>query len=246
MPGAYLAMLTVCDAYGQCASGTLTVHVAKRNTTLGSTGATSGVFHTATTLSGSLVDQLGLPVNGRTVSFAVGTDGPFSVSTNSSGVASTSSKPRLAAGSYAITASFAGDSLYNASSSSNTFVESQQATSITYTGATFSHPNKAVTLSATLVDAGGAPLAGRTVSFVLGSQSATAVTNAQRVAVTTMTVSQKNGIYTVTATYDPTANPPDASYYLGSTQSSARSGSGRLTESTREPEPSRDSQSSIT
>jgi hypothetical protein len=56
----------------------------------------------------------------------------------------------------------------------------------------------------------------RTISFQLGSQSATAVTERKPVASTTLKLTQKNGTYTVSATYTPGAG--DAPFYLGSSQ----------------------------
>ncbi len=52
------------------------------------------------------------------------------------------------------------------------------------------------------------------MAFQLGSQSASAVTNSSGVASTTLQLNQKNGIYTVSASFTPAA--PDAPFYLGS------------------------------
>jgi PKD repeat protein len=218
-PGDYLATLTVTDQYGAYSSSSRTVHVTKRSTTTAYTGDTAGTFDTAATLAGSLVDQFGQPVGGRTVSFQVGANGPFSALTNSSGLASMSYTPALIAGGYSGTATFAGDALYLPSSSSESFTVAKKVTTTTYTGALSGKPNKSVALSATLKDASGKALGGRTVKFTLGSQSANAVTNPFGVASTTLVLNQKNGTYTVSATYLPTATPPDDSYFLGSSQS---------------------------
>lgn len=218
-PGNYTAILTVTDQYGASASATRTINVIKRDTTTAFVGDTAGTFDTPSTLQASFVDQFGQPVNGRIVSFQVGTDGAFTALTNSSGIATKSYVPTLAAGSYTATSTFAGDALYNASSSSTSFTVTKKATTTTYTGALSSKPNKTIALSAQLVDATGKLLAGRTVMFQLGSQSKSAVTNTFGVASTTLALVQKNGKYTVSATYNPASTPPDASYYLGSTQS---------------------------
>jgi hypothetical protein len=47
------------------------------------------------------------------------------------------------------------------------------------------------------------------------------VTNSLGVASTSLKLTQKNGTYTLSATYNPASNPPDASYYLGSSQSAS-------------------------
>ena len=218
-PGDYVATLTVTDQYGASSSSSRTVHVTKRLTTTAYTGDTAGIFDTPAILAGSLVDQFGQTVNGRTVSFQVGGYGPINALTNSSGIASTSYTTALAAGGYIGTASFAGDSLYLPSSSTEPFSVAKKATTTTYSGALSGKPNKSVALSATVKDASGKVLAGRTVKFTLGSQSVSAITNPFGVASTALVLSQKNGTYTVTATYLPAANLPDDSYFLGSSQS---------------------------
>jgi hypothetical protein len=72
------------------------------------------------TLTGSLTDQLGQPVAGRTVTFTLGTQTAMAV-TNGSGVASTSLKLTQKSGSYHVSMSFAGDAFYRSSSSSTGF-----------------------------------------------------------------------------------------------------------------------------
>jgi hypothetical protein len=82
-------------------------------------------------------------------------------------------------------------------------------------------PNKTVALSASLTDETRKPLTGRTVNFQLGTQSASAVTNLLGAAATSLKLSQKNGTYTVSATYNAAGNPLDGSHYLGSSQSAS-------------------------
>ena len=216
VPGDYTAVLTSCDQFGACASASRVVHVVKRDTTTAYLGDTAGVFDTPATLGASLVDQFGAPVNGRTITFAVGTDGPFTALTNSSGIAVKSYTPTLAAGSYTGSAMFAGDSLYNPSNSANAFVVAKKATTTTYTGATSGGPNKTVVLSAVLTDGTNKPLANRTVTFQLGSQTVAATTNTNGVAAASLKLTQKNGTYTVAATFLPAGS--DATTYLGSSQ----------------------------
>jgi PKD repeat protein len=70
-PGTYTATLQVCDKDLACSIDTASVTVTKRGTSVGNSGATAGIFDTPATLQASLVDQLGSPVNARTVSFTV-------------------------------------------------------------------------------------------------------------------------------------------------------------------------------
>jgi hypothetical protein len=175
-PG-YTATLEVCDKDLACVTSTRTVLVTKRDTSLGYLGDITGTYDTPASLSASLVDEYGASVNGRSVTFAVGSDPSVSASTNSTGIATKS-----------------------------------------YTGATTGGPNKSVELSAVVKDATGKPLAGKVVAFQLGTQSATATTNSSGIATTSLKLAQKNGTYTVSATYDPAANGTDGSFYLGSSQ----------------------------
>jgi hypothetical protein len=215
-PGDYTATLKVCDKNAGCTSDTRIVHVTKRDTTTSYLGDTAGTFDTAASLSASLVDEYGQSVNGRSIGFGVGSDGPLTALTNSSGIAVKQYTPTLGEGSYTGSSAFAGDSLYNASSSSNGFAVAKKATTTTYTGATTGGANKTIVLSAVLKDATGKPLAGRTITFQLGTQTASAITNASGVASTSLKLNQKNGTYTVSATY--AADGADGSKYIGSSQ----------------------------
>lgn len=64
-----------------------------------------------------------------------------------------------------------------------------------YTGPVQSTPSKIVTLTGSLTDELGQPVAGRTVAFTLGSQSGTGVTNSSGVASTSFKLTQKQGVY---------------------------------------------------
>jgi Bacterial Ig-like domain (group 1) len=111
--------------------------------------------------------------------------------------------------------------LYNASNSANGYDIAKKATTIAYTGAVSGGPNKTIQLSALLKDATGKPLANRTIQFQLGTQSASAVSNASGIASVSLKLNQKNGTYTVSATYTPVnaaPNPLDGDHYLGSSQ----------------------------
>ena len=217
-PGYYTATLTVCDKDNSCASATRHVVVNKRSVSLGYLGDQQGVYNTLTNLSGSLVDELGHAVPGRTIAFLIGAEAGGSAATNSSGIASTTHLLGLGAGSYLASATFAGDSLYNAgASSAAAYTVNKKPTAVTYTGALTGGPNKIITLSAILKDSQNNPLAGRVIAFQLGSQSASATTNASGVAATTLKLTQKNGTYTLTATFTPVG--ADANLYLGSAAS---------------------------
>ena len=187
----YTATLTVCDKDGACDTDTRSVTVRKRTTTASYLGATSVTYDTPSSLQGSLVDEYGQAVNGRTLAFSVDGNPKGSANTNSSGTASVAYTPTETAGTYATAAEFAGDALYEPASSVGSVVVDQKGTTLAYTGALSGGPNKTVTLSAVLKDATGKPVVGRMVDFALGAQAVSATTDANGVAKTTLKLSQK-------------------------------------------------------
>jgi hypothetical protein len=80
-------------------------------------------------------------------------------------------------------------------------VVTKRATTTTYTGPNTSRPSKTITLSASVVDDLGQPVAGRTVTFTLGTETASATTNSSGVASVMLGLNQKHGTYTVTASF---------------------------------------------
>jgi hypothetical protein len=125
--------------------------------------------------------------------------------------------PLLDAGSYSADAGFAGDSHYEPTAGSGGVTVARKATSLIYTGTLKGAPNKNTILSAVLKDATGTTLGGRTVVFVLGSQTISATTDANGVATATLKLAQKNGTYALTATWTPAG--ADAARYVGSAAS---------------------------
>lgn len=216
-PGTYTAVLTVTDKDGATHTDSRDVVVRKRTTTTSYLGSTSGTYDTVDTLSASLVDEYGQTVNGRSVSFSVDGVGKGSTNTNSSGIATKAYTPDESAGTYDTAAAFAGDALYEPSSTDGAIAIAEKATSVTYTGALKGGPNKTITLSAQLQDATGKALANREVSFVLGSQSVTATTGTNGVASTTLKLAQKNGTYNLTTSYVPAG--ADVGRYVASSDS---------------------------
>ena len=216
-PGVYTATLTVTNEDGQSSSDSRSVTVVKRTVSVGYLGDTAGTYDTQGVLSASLVDQFGSTVNGRSIAFTVNNAAAGAAVSNSSGIGSTAFTPLLDAGSYPTLATFAGDGLYVGSSGSGSIAIARKATMTTYTGALSGGPNKTITLSATLVDATGKALAGRTIDFKLGIQTKSAVTNAFGVASTTLQLNQKNAKYPLTATWTPVL--ADANHYVGSAAS---------------------------
>jgi hypothetical protein len=77
----------------------------------------------------------------------------------------------------------------------------RRATTLVYSGPVQGLPNKYTTLSASLSDELGKPVVGRTVTFTLGTQTISAVTNSAGIASVALKLSQKPGMYTVSADF---------------------------------------------
>lgn len=214
LPGVYTAVFSATDKHGAAGTDSRSVTIRKRDTSAAFLGY-DGTYAKAGTLSASLVDEFGSAVAGRSVQFSVDGGVVGAALTNGSGIATLGYTPAVNAGSHAVAVQFAADSLYTGSSSSGSIAVALNATTTSYTGAVKGAPNKAVTLSAILKDASGNGLAGRTITFTLGSQTATATTDANGLASTSLIVNQKNGNYALTATFSPTG--ADLARYLGST-----------------------------
>ncbi|HEY5197897.1 MAG TPA: Ig-like domain repeat protein [Solirubrobacteraceae bacterium] len=116
--GTFTVKLTVEDDAGQTATTMHDVTVTALPTQTTYTGATSGDFGTSTTLSAHLVDTTNsVDIQGRTITFTLGTQSCSTGPTNASGDASCSITLAQTPGNYTVKASFAGDSVYAASDS---------------------------------------------------------------------------------------------------------------------------------
>ncbi len=195
----------------------LAVNVAP-GTTLTYNGATTGDYNDAVTLSATLTSG-GAPIAGATVNFTnTFGGGPCSGVTDGSGTASCTVTPSAVPGSYSGTATFTGNASFGQSSTSFNFTETQEDTAVTITGPTTADYSDAVTVSAQLTDPdGGAPIAGKSLKFVLGSGAGTetcvtGATDASGRASCSITPNQVPAIYTLTATFAGDA------FYLGSSQ----------------------------
>jgi PKD repeat protein len=219
-PGDYEATLTVCDKDLACNTDSRNITVRRRNATLSVVGSTNGVYDTPGQVSASVVDEFGAPVSNRVVTFALDGVAIGTTATSSNGTATLVYAPQVPAGAHSLSATMAQDAFYNGpATGSGTFNVAKKATTVTYTGPVTGAPNKVINLSASLVDATGTPLAGRTINFTLGTQTASATTDANGAATASLKLTQKNGTYTVSASFAPTGN--DASRYNGSAASAS-------------------------
>jgi PKD repeat protein len=207
--------VNVCDKDGACTLKTFTVHVRSHATTLAYTGPQAADYSSTSTLTTSLQDEFGSPVNNAPVVFSIDGSPVGTAMTNASGNASLNYVVTQVAGNHTVSAAYAGSGLFDlATTGSQPFVVSAMASKITYTGGLKGAPNKATSVSAKVVDALGRPLGGYLVTFVIGSQSVTATTNTSGVAATQIVLTQKPGFYPLTVSW-----AGDPGKYLGDSAS---------------------------
>ena len=202
-------------------AGTLTVgQTAVTPTTLAVASVTTAYYQTVT-LTATLTAG-GAGVSGKTVTFTAGGTTVGTAVTNSSGVA-TRSYPvagGLAPGSHTLSASFAGDSSYAASTGTGTLTVTKVNATLTVAPVTGTR-GTTVTLSVTLKrSSDGALMANRMLTFLVdGASVGTAITNASGVATLSYLIpsGDATGAHAVTVTF-----PAEANY-------NASSGAGTLT-----------------
>lgn len=207
-PGTYSGLLTATDSDGNVGMSTFTVTVANLSPVTNAGPDMSSEWGDAVTLQGSAVDPGTAEQPFLSYSWNFGDGSP-----SASGGASATHTYALP-GTYVATLT-ACDPENACSSDTANVVVSKRATTTTYTGPNKSTPSKNVTLSATVLDDHGQPVAGRIVNFTLGAQSISATTNASGIASATLKLNQKQGTYTATATF----SPPATDKYTGSKNS---------------------------
>jgi hypothetical protein len=189
-----------------------------RTTALAYTGDTAADFHDPATLTAVLTDTSvtpAAPILGVPVTFTLGAQS-CSAPTNINGQASCTMTLNQVPGNYTVTASFAGNGTFLASSASAAFTITKEETTLTYTGDTLIANGGTAHLSGVLLEDGLAPIAGRTVTFTLGTvtpQNCSGTTDATGTAQCTITpVVQPLGTGTVAANFagDPFYLPSSA------------------------------------
>ena len=181
-------------------TGTLTQIVNQSPTTTTYTGQTTSDFHDAFTASATLTGFGGAPLAGKTITFILGAGTgteTCSAPTDGSGIAQCSLTPNEAAGSYTLTASFAGDTNFLGSSDPVAFTITKEETALHYTGPTLIPNGQNVSFSGLLKEDDVVPIAGRTVTITIGSggtaQSCAGVTNAAGVATCSILAHSRSG-----------------------------------------------------
>jgi hypothetical protein len=207
------------SSYRAASDASTSFLVSKRPTTLtlGPPAPPTVRFGDPVTLTATLVDQeTGQPVpDGKLVTLALGTQSCQST-TRGGLVACRLASVAVLPGSQQLGAAFAGDGVYAASRDSRSLTVEKAPTVAAYTGPTLAATGGSVTLTGSLADGSGNPLAGRALTLALNGRSCTGLTGADGVASCTI------------AGFDGTNGPGSGSaafagdpYYLASTNAKA-------------------------
>lgn len=186
--------------------------VTRKPTTLTYTGALTGDFHDPATMSARLtVTVTGAPVGNQPVAFKLNNTETCSANTNADGIASCSLTPGEPAGTYPLTATFAGSKGLLPSDAAVDFVVTKEETTLVYVGdATVANAEPA-RLAAKLTEDDGTPVADRSVQLNLGGQSCVDTTDALGVA--ECTIASVDQPLNATATVPVTATFAGDQYY---------------------------------
>jgi M6 family metalloprotease-like protein len=202
-------------AYNPAAASTpFTIN--KEPTKLTYTGATTADYHDAFTASGTLSEtDGGGPIAGKSVTFTLGAGDTCTATTNGSGIATCSITVTKQPGPSTMASAFGPDTDYVSSSDSTPFTVTKEQTTTTYTGPTvILQGASGVTLSGKLVEDDGTPVAGRTLTLSLGSQSCTGTTASTGVATCTLAFTGALGQQSLGASFGGDA------FYLSSSATS--------------------------
>lgn len=218
--GSYTLTLSV-PRFGRHAAATAEAAytVLRRPAALAYSGATTADYHDPAALAATLTDAIsGAPLANQTVTFTLGNQ-TTSATTSASGLATASIFIEQPAGPVTLTSAFAGDATYLPATASTPFTITKEQTTLVYTGDTGLIANgRSARLAGVLKEEGVVPIAGRNVTFTLGSgssaQTCSATTDGAGAAACTLNrVAQPLGPGTATASFAGDA------YYLPSSGS---------------------------
>ena len=177
-------------------TGQITFGGCKINPVFTYTGDTTGDFSDVVTLAGDLQVSGSLaPIPGKTVTLSLGSQSCTDTS-SATGRVSCTVRVNQHPGTYTATGSFSGSNAYNggADPDTNNFTVTKEGTQVTYDGALTKDYHDAFTASATLVDDDPVPVAGKSVTFTLGSgDSCTDTTDSAGAASCSITPTQPAG-----------------------------------------------------
>ena len=151
-------------------------------------GTAAGEFNDSAELAALLLDGTGMPAAGRQLTFSFAGQS-FAGITDATGVARVALTLTSAPGQIPVTVNFAGDGTLPALSTSAGITVDRDETLIRYTGNTLLGNSSPQPVSALLLDPQSlAPIANEVVTFRVGTATATATTNANGVAATTISL----------------------------------------------------------
>lgn len=185
-------------------------------------GMTRVQYSDALALAALLTDANGAPVSGRTLTFSFASR-TFTAVTDASGVARVTTPVDVAPADYSVTVDFAGAGGVPALRTTQTITVAREDVLLQYTGRTLLGTAVPQPVSAVLRDPDTlAPIAGKTITFTVGSVQVSAVTDANGVASTTITLGagQVSGPASLTvafagdAFYEPAVRTVAVTIYL--------------------------------
>jgi len=180
---------TLVASTGALSSNLVTATWIAIPTTLVYMGPAGGEYNDPVTLRARLTDSAtGRALGGQPVTFNFGGQ-ILAGTTDANGVATVNLTPTGVPGAISVVITFAGAGPYTGSSASLLFALRRDETALVYTGKPVVADGIAQPVSARLTDPeSGAPLAGKTITFTLGAATASAATDANGVATTTLTL----------------------------------------------------------
>ncbi|MCY2987758.1 MAG: Ig-like domain-containing protein [Planctomycetota bacterium] len=203
-PGSYKVGLKVTDRFGLSTIAWTTVQIGTGNpTNLFVRPDLEGEYHSPVDLMAQLTTPTGSPVANMPIDFYVDLNHDESfdpiqefvgeIATDATGWATFPFAQRVLPDDYSIEARFAGRDLYFASTADGMLELERARTVVVYTGDTEGRSGNLVTLSATLTDFVGDPLANLPLVFTLGTQQANSQTDAAGQATTSIPLGQTVG-----------------------------------------------------
>ena len=201
--GHYTGLLTATDGTGNKATKTFSVDITNVAPVAGAGPDTSSAWGKPVAFNGFAADPGAGDLATLSAEWSWG-DGTPSASGGTSAV-----HTYAAPGTYTATLKVC-DKDGQCSEDSRDISVGKRSTSMAYNGAATGKPNANATLKAVVTDQFGQPVVGKTVTFTIGTQSTTGVTDGTGTAQGVIKLNQKTGTYQVTASM--AAN----SHYLGS------------------------------
>jgi hypothetical protein len=182
--GAKEFTVEAADNAGNAETARVAYEVTRRTSAISYDGAVTGDYHDPAAVSARLTDTSASPplaIEGMLLRFTLGSAW-CEATTDASGRAACTLIPDQAAGPASLQVAFGGSPRFEPSSTSAAFTVTKEQTTLAYGGPTVIANKGGARLVATLLEEGVTPVAGRPVTFTIGSgptaQSCSGATNA--------------------------------------------------------------------